>query len=66
MDTNPHEGDLHYIMMAVQKLIDEALPPNELGQQAHTPAILDKMQGVQDVVCKIFDLPRRPLIAPDA
>ena len=24
-----------------------------MGQQDHTPAILDRMQGVQDTVCKV-------------
>jgi hypothetical protein len=27
--------------------------------------ILDRMQGVQDTVCKTLGLPIRPLIAPD-
>jgi hypothetical protein len=35
------------------------------GCQDHTPAILDRMQGVQDTVCKTLGLPIRPLIAPD-
>ena len=61
-----HESDLHLIMMAVQKLVDEILPPDEDGMQDHTPAILDRMQGVQDTVCKTLGLPPRPLIAPDA
>ena len=60
------EGDLHLIMMAVQKLVDEILPPDNDGMQDHTPAILDRMQGVQDTVCKTLGLPARPLIAPDA
>jgi hypothetical protein len=60
------EGDLHLIMMAVQKLVDEMLPPDEDGVQDHTPAILDRMQGVQDTICKTLGLPQRPLIAPDA
>jgi hypothetical protein len=34
------DGDLHLIMMAVQKLVDEILPPDEMGCQDHTPAIL--------------------------
>ena len=40
-----YEGDLHLIMMAVQKLVDEIIRPNEMGQYAYTPAILDRMQG---------------------
>lgn len=56
-----YEGDLHLIMMAVQKLVDEALPPDELGRRAYTPAILDRMEGVQDTVCDTLGLPRRPL-----
>lgn len=59
-------SDLHLIMMAVQKLVDEMLPPDEDdGQYDYTPAILDRMQGVQDTVCKTLGLPNRPLIAPD-
>ena len=61
-----HEGDLHLIMMAVQKLVDEILPPDDDGMQDHTPAILDRMQGVQDTVCLILGVAKRPLIAPDA
>ena len=60
-----YEGDLHLIMMAVQKLVDEIIRPNEMGQYAYTPAILDRMQGVQDTVCRTLKLPRRPLIPPD-
>ena len=60
-----YEGDLHLIMMAVQKLVDEIIRPDELGQYAYTPAILDRMQGVQDTVCKTLNLPNRELIAPD-
>ena len=60
------EGDLHLIMMAVQKLVDEILPPDEDGMQDHTPEILDRMQGVQDTVCLILGVAKRPLIAPDA
>lgn len=59
------EADLHLIMAAVQKLVDEALPPDEDGCQDHTPAILDRMQGVQDTVCDVLGLAKRPLIAPD-
>jgi hypothetical protein len=36
-----------------------------MGQYAYTPAILDRMQGVQDTVCKTLKLPNRELIAPD-
>lgn len=65
MNENRFEGDLHLIMMAVQKLVDEMIPPDENGQYAYTPAILDRMQGVQDTICETFGLPIRPLIAPD-
>jgi hypothetical protein len=66
MEKQAAEGDLHLIMMAVQKLVDEMLPPDDDGVQDHTPTILDRMQGVQDTVCKTLGLPIRPLIAPDA
>jgi len=56
------EGDLHLIMMAVQKLVDEALPPDELGRRAYTPAILNKLEGIQHTVCKTLGLPKRPLM----
>jgi hypothetical protein len=52
-------------MMAVQKLVDEMLPVDEDGCQDHTPAILDRMQDVQDAICETLKLPKRPLIAPD-
>ena len=58
------DGDLYLIMGAVQALVDEMMPPDENGQYAYTLAILDKMQSVQDTVCKVLDLPKRPLIGP--
>jgi hypothetical protein len=52
-------------MIAVQKLVDEVCPPDEMGQHAYTPAILDRVQDVQDAICETLGLPKRPLIAPD-
>ena len=41
-----YEGDLHLIMMAVQKLVDEGIAgPMNWGGEAYTPAILDKDGG---------------------
>ena len=60
-----NETNLHVIMATVQKLVDEALPPDEDGCQDHTPAVLARLQGVQDAVCEVLGLPKRPLIAPD-
>ena len=58
------DGDLYYIMGAVQALIEEMLPVDEDGCQDHTPEILHKLQSVQDIICKVLDLPKRPLIGP--
>jgi hypothetical protein len=63
---HPNEGDLYYIMIAVQKLVDEMMPPNEQGTYDYTPAILDRMQDVQDSIGDALGLPRRPLIPPDS
>jgi len=62
----PTEGDLYSIMGAVQALVDEMLPPDELGQQDHTPALLERMHAVQNAVSDALGLPRRDLIPPDA
>jgi hypothetical protein len=59
------ESDLYAIMATVQALVDEMLPPDDDGCQDHTPAILEKMQGVQDAVSDVLGVPRRALIAPD-
>jgi hypothetical protein len=53
-------------MGAVQRLVDEILPVDEMGQQDHTPAILDRIQDVQDAASEILNVPRRPLVPPDS
>jgi hypothetical protein len=58
------ENGLHTIMAAVQGLLDEACPADDDGLHDYTPAMLKRLQEVQDTVCKTLGLERRALIAP--
>jgi hypothetical protein len=60
---NP-EDDLDAIMATVQALLDEAVPADDDGLHAYTPAMLKRLREVQDTVCETLGLDRRPLIAP--
>src|SRR5882757_5280436 len=59
--------DLHIIMGGVHALVDMFLPPDEFGDIAMTPAILDQITAIQNAAsdalgraCRLFRLLNRP------
>jgi hypothetical protein len=48
-----YEGDLYLIMMAVQKSVDEMLPPNEMGHYAASNC--GSNAGGSDSICAVSD-----------
>jgi hypothetical protein len=61
---NKSGGDLHLIMMHVNKLVDTLLPTDEDGFNDMTPEILDQITAIQNAVCDALNLPHEPTIPP--
>jgi hypothetical protein len=57
-------NDLHLIMGQVHALVNMFLPPDEFGDIAMTPKILDQITAIQDAACDALDLPHMPTIPP--
>jgi hypothetical protein len=56
--------ELHLIMDEVHALVDMFLPPDEFGDIAMKPAILNQVTAIQNAACDALGLPRMPLIPP--